>query len=228
MIELKNIQVSFDEKEVLKGISTIFDRQNIIGIVGMNGAGKSTFFNMLADIIKQNEGEKLLNNHPLTYKDCGYLETNNFFYSNITGNEYLQLFKQTNLEFQLDVFQTYFQLPLNDLIDNYSTGMKKKLALLAIIKQDNPIYLLDEPFNGLDLETNKIVEIVLLALKQKGKTIFISSHILEPLLSVCDEIRILEEGNFTKTYHRDNFTAIEHELFGKFKVDAKILIDQSV
>jgi len=61
--------------------------------------------------------------------------------------------------------QEFLKLPLDDLIETYSTGMKKKLALLGILKQDKQLFLLDEPFNGLDLETNKILDFILTTLK---------------------------------------------------------------
>ena len=124
--------------------------------------------------------------------------------------------------------QDYFKLPLNELIENYSTGMKKKLALISILKQDKPVYILDEPYNGLDLETNQILEIIITTLQQKNKTILISSHILEPLLTTCDKIYLLEDGIFKKTYEKDNFKNIDEELFGKLRNEAKIIISKSI
>ena len=106
--------------------------------------------------------------------------------------------------------------------------MKKKLALLAILKQEKPIFLLDEPFNGLDLETNKIVELIVTTLKEKGKTVFLSSHIIDPLLTVCDEIHFLEKGKFTKTFDKPNFYKLEEELFHKLKTEARSIISASI
>ncbi|MFA5973284.1 MAG: AAA family ATPase [Lentimicrobiaceae bacterium] len=146
----------------------------------------------------------------------------------MTGNEYLKIFKQTNPDFNLISLQEFLILPLDNLIETYSTGMKKKLALLGVLKQNKQIFLLDEPFNGLDLETNKILELIITTLKEKGKTVFVSSHIINPLLTVCNQIHYLENGKFTKTFEKENFHHIEDELFKKLKAEAKIIISKSI
>ncbi len=228
MIQLQNLSMSYSGKTVLTSINQDFELHRIYGIVGLNGAGKSTLFNVLSAAVKAQEGEILFNGKPLHYTDIAYLETVNYFYSRITGREYLSIFKQNNPEFNLASLQEYFKLPLEELIETYSTGMRKKLALLGILKQDKSIYLFDEPFNGLDMETNKVLEIIIQTLKQKGKTIFISSHIIDPLLHLCDSIHYLEQGNFVKSYNKENFHVIEEELFSKLKREAQTLISKSI
>jgi ABC-2 type transport system ATP-binding protein len=102
--------------------------------------------------------------------------------------------------------------------------MKKKLALLAVIKEDKPIYLLDEPFNNLDIESCKILELIVMQLKEKGKTVFISSHIMDTLLPICDCIHLLEAGEFKKRFDKNEFACIEEELLGRFVESAKGVI----
>ncbi len=228
MIEIQNLSIRFSDKIVLDNISINFKPNQIYGIVGLNGAGKTTFFNVLSANLKAEFGHLKYRGNPLSDKDIAYLETVNFFYSRITGNEYLKIFKQTNLDFNLKLLQNYFKLPLDDLIETYSTGMKKKLALLGILKQSRSMFLLDEPFNGLDMETNKILEIIILALKEKGKTVFVSSHIIDPLLSVCDSIHYLENGRFTKSFEKVEFHNIEDELFKELKTEARAIISKSI
>ena len=228
MISIKNLVVQFSSNIVLDNITIDFHPTKIYGIVGLNGAGKTTFFNTLSNNLKPNGGQLEVNGSPVTNKEIAYLDTVNFFYSRITGNEYLNLFKQTNANFNLNSLQEYLQLPLHDLIETYSTGMRKKLALLGILKQNKSIFLFDEPFNGLDMETNKIVELIISSLKEKGKTIFLSSHIIDPLLTVCDEIHFLDKGKFTRSFEKQHFNTIEDELFRKLKTEAKQLISKSI
>lgn len=228
MISIKELNVQFGNNQVLKNINCDFQNGTIHGIVGLNGAGKTTFFNVLAKVLKPDTGLLKLNGVNLGIKDTAYLETVNFFYSRITGNEYLKIFRQTNLDFSLPILQNYFKLPLDELVENYSTGMKKKLALLAVLKQNQPIFILDEPFNGLDLETNKILEIIITTLRKKDKTIFVSSHIIEPLLSICDKIHLLENGNFITTFDKNEFDKIDDILFGKLKYGANEAISKAI
>jgi len=228
MINIQNLSFSFSGHKVLDDITIDFQQNQVYGIVGLNGAGKTTFFNVLSTTLKSQTGQISINGKTITNKDIAYLETVNFFYSRITGNEYLKIFKQTNPGFNLNSLQEFLKLPLDDLIETYSTGMKKKLALLGVLKQDKQLFLLDEPFNGLDLETNKILELIITTLKEKGKTVFVSSHIIDPLLTVCDQIHYLDNGKFTKSFDKNNFHQIEDELFNKIKAEAKNIIFQSI
>ena len=228
MISINDLSISFDNKTVLNNINIEFKEPQIIGIAGLNGAGKSTFFNALSGVIKTENEVILHDQKQVDFSTIAYLETNNYFYSNITGNEYLSIFKASNTQFQLATFQSHFKLPLDDLIETYSTGMKKKLALLGVLKQDKQIYLFDEPFNGLDLESNKILEWVITALYNKGKTIFISSHIIDPLLAISHQICYLEDGRFTKTFLKEDFNKVEEAIFGKLKQQAQQGIQDAI
>jgi ABC-2 type transport system ATP-binding protein len=225
MTILDKVSFNYGNKQILKDISISFEEANVHGIVGLNGAGKTTFFNLLCGYEKASEGKIIYNNHPIIKNKIGFMETENYFYPKLTARDFLNIFTQTNTSFNQDKLVEIFNLPLDELIQNYSTGMKKKLMLLSYIKQDKQIYVLDEPFNGLDLEANKTLEIIIDLLKQKGKTIFISSHIIDPLLNVCDKIYYLSEKTFTKTYQKKEFHLLEEEVFGKLKSKLKTEID---
>lgn len=228
MIEATQLTVSYDDKPVLKQLNARFEEGHVHGIIGLNGAGKTTFFNTLATYIKPNSGSILRNTAPLSRTAIAFLETGNYFYPGLTGNDYLQIFDATNKAFRLEGIQQLLQLPLDSLIENYSTGMKKKLALLSILKQDKPIYLFDEPFNGLDMETNKVVELIIENLKTKGKTVFISSHILAPLLQTCDRIHLLADGAFKAVYEKADFGHIDNDLFSIFTGKAQQIVSGSL
>ena len=216
MIIIDNLTVSYQyEKNVLSGLKINLETDKIHGLVGLNGAGKTTLLNTIFGLIKQTAGTINFNNQKINKKQIGYLETENFFYSDITGNEYISLFE--NKSFELENWNEIFELPLNALIENYSTGMKKKLALLGILKLDKPILILDEPFNGLDLETCKVLQLIILRLKEKGKMIIVTSHILESLTTICDEIHYLENGEIKFSKNKDDFHNLENEIFHNFK-----------
>jgi len=196
MITIKDLNIAYNSRvKVIDSLSLSLKEDNIHGIVGLNGAGKTTLLNAIFGLKDIDSGVITYKGEKISKRDLAYLVSENFFYSNITGREYLGLFK--NKAFSIDLWNELFMLPLDKIVDDYSTGMKKKLALLALLKQDKPIMVLDEPFNGLDLETCRVIRAVLLRLKNKGKTIIITSHIIESLTNLCDQIQL-----FGKRSHR--------------------------
>jgi ABC-2 type transport system ATP-binding protein len=221
VLKISELSISYGKGPVLDRLDATFANGSIHGIVGHNGAGKSSFFNLLAGVQKKTSGTVFWNDSEWTSALAAYLETHNYFYSRISGREYLMMFPGTNANFNLSAFQEFFQLPLDELVEYYSTGMKKKLALLALLKQDKAVYILDEPFNGLDLESNKVLEVTLDILKKKGKCILISSHILSPLLEICDEIHWLSDGKIARSFGREHFSEIDSLLFDDLKDRAR-------
>ncbi len=223
MILIKELSISYSKnKNVIENLNLEMDNNCIHGIVGLNGAGKSTLLNSIFGLKKQNNGEILFNNKAITKKDISFLPTENYFYQNITGIEYLNLF--SNKKFDTNKWNELFLLPLTNLIETYSTGMKKKLALLGMLKNDKPIMILDEPFNGLDIETSRIMRSILLKLKDKGKTIIITSHIIETLTNMCDFIHFLENKKIKINIDKNNFKTFETDIFNSIENKNKALI----
>lgn len=210
MITISNLSVSYSKKKVLSDVKLSIPLNSIYGIVGLNGAGKTTLFNTIYGIKKKDSGTILFNEEIISKKLIGYLETENFFYSNITGIEYLRLFFNNKLE--IKKWNNLFELPLDELIDNYSSGMKKKIALLSIIFQKKPILILDEPFNGLDLQASRTLSTIIKEVS-KTSTVIISSHILDTLLNLCDIISYLKNGKIEFTKKENEFSSIEKEIF---------------
>jgi ABC-2 type transport system ATP-binding protein len=212
MISIKDINFTYEGKsKVLHSLCLSLEENKIHGIVGLNGAGKTTLLNVIYGLLKVSSGTILIDDQKFSRKSIAYLVTENFFYSNITGREYLDLFN--NQKFNADQWNGLFELPLDHIIDGYSTGMKKKLAILGVLKQDKPIMILDEPFNGLDIETCRIIRSVLLKLSGKGKTILITSHVIETLTNLCDYIHYLENGTIKYSKEKHDFPEFERELF---------------
>ena len=227
MITINNLTVNYGKgKNIIDSLNIVFPQNAIHGIVGLNGASKTTFFNAVFGLKQVQQGTILYNNQPITKKEMAYLPTENFFYPNITGREYLALFR--NPHFDMDQWNELFTLPLDQVIDDYSTGMKKKLAILGVIKQNKPVVLLDEPFNGLDIEMCRILRSVLLKLKETEKTIIISSHVMETLTNLCDDIHYLEDGKIKCSIQKENFASFEKEIFALIERDNTKMIDELV
>jgi len=227
MITIKNLTISYNKDErVIDNLNLSFDDNLIHGIVGLNGTGKTTLLNTLYGLKKPVAGTIQFDNKEINKKSVAYLVTENFFYSNITGKEYLSLFK--NKEFNIERWNKLFNLPLDKIIDGYSSGMKKKIALLGVLKQDKPLMILDEPFNGLDIETCRIIRMILLRLKERNKTIIITSHIIETLTNLCDFIHYLEAGQIKYSRDKSGFFEFEREVFDKIENNNIELINELI
>lgn len=211
MITIENLSKSFKTKQVLKGINLSTEPGKVYGIVGANGAGKTTLFRCIAGL-EIHEGEIHSTLNPLK-NHLGFLQTNPYFFSHMNGAEYVYLLCNARNKKIKDINQkNIFDLPLNQFASTYSTGMQKKLALTAILLQENDFLILDEPFNGVDIQSNIIITEIIHKLKSLGKTILISSHIFSTLSDTCDEIYLLQEGQFTRRVFQEEFKSLEEEM----------------
>ncbi len=211
MIALKNLSKHYGTNEVLKNVNLTFSIGKVYGIVGENGAGKTTLFRCIAGL-EECEGEITATLGPLK-NHLGLLLTDPYFFSKITGTEYIQLLCRARGINAGDVAaRNIFELPLHQYASTYSTGMKKKLALTAILLQENTYFILDEPFNGVDIQSNIILTAIIHKLKALDKIVIISSHIFSTLSDTCDEIHLLRMGQQIETVQKDAFGQLENEM----------------
>lgn len=212
MITIHKLSFTYPRnKHVIKSLDMEMETGRIHGIAGLNGSGKTTLLNILFGLLKADSGTISCDAFEIKKKNMAYLASESYFYSGITGREYLSLFK--NPSFNLEKWNQLFGLPLEQIVDDYSSGMKKKLALLGVIKMNKKLLILDEPFNNLDIETNRIVRKVLLKMSEQGKTIIITSHIIETLTNLCDFIHYLVEGKIRFSRSKEGFDEFSKELF---------------
>lgn len=212
---------AYKKESILENLAINFEVGQTHGIVGLNGAGKTTFFNLVAGHLNSEECRISFNSHTLKRSSLAFLDTDLFLYPKLTGREFLSVFKTGSSTYNENELATLFKLPLDELAETYSTGMKKKLLLQSQIKQDKAVYILDEPFNGLDLETNQLLTLIIKLLNERGKTVLISSHILDPLYEVCSHIHHLKNKGFAKSYTRNEFESIHDDLFGRYLREAE-------
>jgi ABC-2 type transport system ATP-binding protein len=211
MIKINRLHKAFANNEVLKDINLEFSKGNVYGIVGVNGAGKTTLFRCIAGL-ENYEGEIISEITPLK-NHLGLLLTEPFFFSKITGKEYIRLLCNARGKSSSDIDdKNIFDLPLNQYASPYSTGMKKKLAITAILLQENDYFILDEPFNGVDIQSNIILTEIILKLKELNKIVLISSHIFSTLSDTCDEMHLMRKGEQIKSFQKTEFKDLEQEM----------------
>ncbi len=208
MITVKEVNKSYGVKQVLNNVSLTFSKGQINGVVGANGAGKTTLFKCIAGLISY-DGEVDYSEGKLRGV-VGYLPTHPHTLSRITGREYIRLLcnardlKTPDLD-----HKNIFDLPLDQYAETYSTGMLKKLAFMGILLQNNEIYLLDEPFSGVDVQSNMLMKELILKLKALDKIVIMSSHIFSSLYDTCDYLHYLDKGALLKTVPKEGFEQIE-------------------
>lgn len=228
MIRFNDLSFAYGEEPILEHVSIAFGEGIAHGVVGLNGSGKTTFFNLLAGILSPDSGEILLGEEKMKKSDIAYIDAESFFYPNLTAREFLSVFPKTNVQYQEAELAEVFGIPLDELIEHYSTGMKKKLLIISQLKQDKKLFIFDEPFNGLDIESNRSLQFVIRLLTEKGKTVLVASHIIEPLYSICQKIHHLKNKHFAKTYLPEDYHRLDEEVFHEFNENVKAILSRSL
>jgi ABC-2 type transport system ATP-binding protein len=213
IFEIKSLDFSFERKKVIDNLSFTLKKRTIHGVLGDNGSGKTTLFNLIFGTLKS-PTLFIKNQH-----NIAYLETDTYFYPYITGQEYLELIGRKNID-DISKWNTIFGLPLSEYAHNYSTGMKKKLALLGILLLNKDIIILDEPFNGLDLKTCQVINYIIQRLK--------SSHILEIVIQNADEISYMEQGKIIRTFSVQEFQELDLLIRTKFRNEISKTVDELI
>ena len=202
---VKHLKKSFGTKEVLKDINFEFEKGKIYGLLGRNGAGKTTFFNCLNDDLEIDSGEfYLLDNEKkidIKPEDIGYVLSTPNVPEFLTGREFLKFFIQINegrikdLKSEDEYFD-FMKIDKEDrdkLLKDYSHGMKNKMQMLVNIIASPNVLLFDEPLTSLDIVVQEEMKQMLREIK-KDHIIIFSTHIMELALDLCDEIVILNKG----------------------------------
>ena len=208
MIKVLGLTKYYGSKPAAKDISFEVQRGEVFGLLGTNGAGKSTTIKMLCGLLKPTRGsikigEVDLQRMPLKAKSLmGYLPENPLIYDKLTGAETLELIgklrKLSNNMIQQRVKYYSETLGLGEQIyhevGTYSKGMRQKLAIAMTLIHDPEMILLDEPASGLDPKYTKLLKDWIRNLSANGKTILLSTHIIEMAETLCNRIGVIDQG----------------------------------
>ncbi len=203
-LEIKNIRKSFGEKQVLKGVSLTAEGGRAFGLLGRNGAGKTTSIRILMNVFPADSGEVLLDGRPINYNQVqfGYLPEERGLYPKKKILEQLVYFAElkgmsrkdaiTAVDYWLDrLGMTEYR---NKRLDTLSKGNQQKIQLITALAHDPQIIILDEPFSGLDPVNAMLLKDVVKEEIAKGKIVLFSSHQMNYIEEFCDSIAILNNG----------------------------------
>jgi len=230
VLEIEHVSKSFSKTKVISDISFSVNRGEIFGLLGPNGAGKTTILRMLLDIIKPDSGDINVFGGVLdaASKDrIGYLPEERGLYKNSKVIEllvYLAQLKGVPKKQALENAEKYLHSVgmhehKDKKIDELSKGMQQKIQFIAAIIHNPDLIIVDEPFSGLDPVNTKVVKSILLEHKKAGKTIILSTHMMEQAQSLCDRILMINKGSVVlydtvgsiRKEHRNNSVILEFE-----------------
>ncbi|WP_390406400.1 ABC transporter ATP-binding protein [Lacticaseibacillus jixiensis] len=207
-IELIDVHKRFGNHEVLKGVNFAIEPGTIVGYIGQNGAGKSTTVKLILGLITATQGEIRLFGEPIRQEDSaykkriGYVPEGADLFDALTAREYLVMIGQLyGLDAAVADHKAEGMLQLLGLghavdsrIAGFSKGMRQLVLICASLLHDPDILFWDEPLNGLDANAVLVVEEILMQLRDAGKTIFYSSHIMDVVQKLSDRILLLNDG----------------------------------
>lgn len=222
MIKLKNVTKSFKDKKALDNLSLNVNSGEIYGLLGANGAGKSTALNLLLGFLDSDSGSIEISNSndkKLVSKDMiGYIPENVNLYPYLSGIENLDYFcKISGLSLNsIKLSELLNECGLendahNKRTSEYSKGMRQKVGIAIALAKNAKIYLLDEPASGLDPMASNELSVILKKLSTNGATILMASHDLFRVRETCDKIGILKQGSLIKEMLSKDVTSNELE-----------------
>jgi ABC-2 type transport system ATP-binding protein len=208
LIQVDGVTKSFGYKTALKSVTFSVPSGQIWGLLGPNGAGKTTLFRLLMGILKATEGRLLIDGRD-AFEDrvevkrlIGFLPDEPVFYSYLSGYEVLELSAAMH---GLDVREAMRRIApimanlrltqdINNYAEDYSRGMKKKLGLLLAMLHEPKLLVLDEPTNGLDVESTHLFYDLIFETAQQGTTVLFSTHLMDHVTKLCSHAVIINEG----------------------------------
>ena len=208
MIKVTGLTKYYGNKPAAKDISFEVKKGEVFGLLGTNGAGKSTTIKMLCGLLKPTRGSIRIGNidlqrMPLKAKSMmGYLPENPLIYDKLTGAETLELIGKLR-KLSIDMIEQRVKYYADTLglgeqiyheVGTYSKGMRQKLAIAMTLIHDPEMVLLDEPASGLDPRYTKLLKDWIKNLSANGRTVLLSTHIIEMAETLCDKIGIIDQG----------------------------------
>src|SRR5574344_35292 len=215
IIECKSICKNFGEKVALDNVSISIPSGKIFGLLGPNGAGKTTLIRIINRITIPNSGEVLFNENPITQDDVekiGYMPEERGLYRKMkVGDQamYLAQLKGMNAHDAQKELEMWFvkfgiQAWWNKKVEELSKGMAQKVQFITTIVHNPSLMILDEPFSGFDPVTAELIQQEILKLRDNGATIILSTHNMESVEELCDEIALINKSHLIITGRVDD------------------------
>lgn len=232
-IKINNLQKDFGEKRAVDIDNYVINNGDILGLVGNNGAGKTTFFRLILDLLQASNGAAFINDIDSSKSEewkniTGAFIDEGFLIDYLTPEEYFYFIgkmyglKKEEVDSRLTTFERFMNgevIGQKKFIRNFSAGNKQKIGIISAMIHNPELLILDEPFNFLDPSSQSIIKHILKDYSQQtGATILISSHNLNHTTDICPRIALLEDGKIIRDIDNVDNSA-EKELEAYFNVE---------
>ena len=208
MIEVQGLRKSFNNVEVLRGVDFSARDGEITGLIGPNGAGKTTTLRMLYTVLRPDSGRALVDGHDASIdrlevqRKIGVLPDNRGLYPRLTAREHIRYFGRLHglggAELEARIKRLVERLGMEEIADRRSKGFSKgqtlKVALARALVHEPPNVILDEPTNGLDIASSRAVRDLIREIRDQGRCVLFSSHIMGEVEALCDRIIVISDG----------------------------------
>jgi ABC-2 type transport system ATP-binding protein len=213
MIRAHGLTKRFGKLSAVRGVSLEVGAGEVFGFLGPNGAGKTTTIRMLTGLVRPSDGSAQVAGYDVISESrevkrrVGYLAETPYLYGKLSGREFLAFMgglyevPPTLARQRAQRLLTLFELAdkADELVETYSHGMRQKLALAGTLLHEPPVLFLDEPTSGLDPRSARLVKDLLVALVERGHTVFLSTHVLEIAGQLCHRVGIIDHGELVAT-----------------------------
>ena len=231
VVSLSKVEKRFGKFQALKDVTFDVNKGEVLGFIGPNGSGKSTTIRILLGMLKKSGGQATIFGKDVwkddteIHKDISYVPGDVYLWPNLTGGEIIDLLLRLNGQKRTkkteDLIEK-FQLDPKKKARTYSKGNRQKIALVAALSQEAELYIFDEPTSGLDPLNEKSFQEEVMELKEAGKSILLSSHILSEVEKMCDRIAIIREGEIIET---GDLASMRHLTRMEITVETKMPLD---
>ena len=200
LLEVKNLDKSFDNKGILKDINFSISSGKIIGLLGKNGAGKSTLIKLINDLLTPTNGEILINGKKIgvdTKKVISYLPERTYLNKQMKVSEIISYFEDFYDNFDPEKAKKLLKdldLDISQNLSKMSKGMQEKVGLVLVMSRNADLYILDEPLGGVDPATRDYILDTILSNFNENASVIISTHLISDIEKILDEVIFIDKG----------------------------------
>ena len=216
LVKCNNLCKEFDNKKILKDVNLTISKGKIIGLLGKNGMGKTTFLKLINDLLTPTSGEVLINGEKPNInskKVISYLPERTYLDKSMKVSQIITFFDEFydnfNKEKAIKLLKD-LDLDINSKVRKMSKGMQEKLQLILVMSREAELYILDEPLGGVDPATRDYILDTILSNFNEGASVIISTHIISDIERILDDVIFIDKGEIALTSSADELRKKEN------------------